>query len=268
MGMFIVPDKLSVVMKDVCRTFLEDCKKNYRYIIDPRINNWFKVMNPEHEKQDGIVRVNGGIVYKQCTLYVNSVSSCFEADVDGLDLLEQLFYMFINMIVMYRKLEQLPPLDTRIIDGLVVEDSPPVNSANYGEMLPENKINKLGTLINEYFINLSFTERHGSFNYFVCSNSGHSYMPQEYVPVYTALLDSFAEAFPLEKAQLFAVRWAATQRLFFVVEDGRVYCCKTGDSREFLKKNIDIIFRVLSDTPKNSPHIFSELPGRNFRFTV
>jgi hypothetical protein len=94
------------------------------------------------------------------------------------------------------------------------------------------------------------------------SGSQHIYVPMNYVPVYTKLLNSFKEAFPSVKAKLFAVRWKAKQRLFFVAEQGAIYCCKTDGSREFLEEHFDVIFQTLSRSrykTKKTP------PGFNLR---
>jgi hypothetical protein len=94
------------------------------------------------------------------------------------------------------------------------------------------------------------------------SSPRHVYMPMNYVPVYTELLNAFKAAFPSQGAKLFAVRWKTEQRLFFVTEKRRVYCCKTDGSREFLEEHFDLIFRTLSRSRFKS---MKPPPGFNLR---
>jgi hypothetical protein len=300
--MYVVPEKLLPVVEGMYQTFLEHCEKDTRIevIKEPPNISWFLVGDLK-EKEDGIIRVSGAIGPVEFKLYVNPISACFEMDRDTPAGLDQIFYVFIQVVANYRNMRRLPPLHTRVIDGLAVEDSPPVNAENYLELPMEGDIKKLGKLISENFTGVSFNECNGVLCYYICcalsdnpapkksnvqadvnflnklssirglngrsmplgqiqaimgirdslgdslpSTPQHVYMPWEYVPVYTELLNSFRAAFPSTRAKLFAVRWKAKQRLFFVTERGSIYCCKTDRSREFLEEHFDVIFRTLS----------------------
>jgi hypothetical protein len=300
--MYVVPNKLLPVVEGMYRTFLEDCPKDTRIEVhkEPPNISWFLVGDLK-EKEDGIIRVSGAIGPVAFKLYINPISACFEMDRDTPAALDQVFYVFIQVAANYRNMRRLPPLNKHIIDGLAVEDSPPVNAENYVELPMEGDIKKLGKLISENFTGVSFNECNGVLCYYICcalsddptprkrnvqadvnflnklssmrglngrsmppgqiqaimgirdslgdsfpSGSQHIYMPWEYVPVYTELLNSFRAAFPSAKAKLFAVRWKTKQRLFFVTLQGGIYCCKTDGSREFLEEHFDIVFRTLS----------------------
>jgi hypothetical protein len=300
--MYVVPDKLRAVVEDMYRTFLENCPKGERIEVykEPPNISWFLVGDLK-EKEDGIIRVSGAVGPVEFKLYINPISACFEMDRDTPAGLDQVFYVFIQVVANYRNMRRLPPLNKRIIDGLAVEDSPPVNAENYLELPMEGDIKKLGKLISENFTDVSFNECNGVLCYYICcalsdnpspkkssaqadvnflnklssirgphgrsmplsqmqaimgirdslgdsfpSGSQHVYVPLEYVPVYTELLNSFRAAFPSTKAKLFAVRWKAKQRLFFVTGQGGIYCCKTDGSQEFLEEHFDIVFRTLS----------------------
>jgi hypothetical protein len=310
--MYAVPDKLEPVIKDMHQTFLENCERDVNIDVNKESPNivWFRVENHPKEKEDGILRVHGVIASYQYKLYINPVSAFFEVhgDEGTLDI-EQLFYVFIQAIMQYREMRRLPPMNTHVIDGLAIDDSPPVNAENYMEIPPEDKSNKLGKLISENFDDLSFMERNGRLRYYICcalsddppppnpadlidanllnflnsrrlslsqvqsllmlstiplgplSTPRYVNVPMNYVPVYTKLLNSFKAAFPPTNAKLFAVRWATVQRLYFVTEQGHVYCCKTDGSREFLNKRSDFIFYVLSKSPYKSAENLPELFG-------
>jgi hypothetical protein len=299
--LYVVPDKLLPVTEGLYRTFLEDCEKDARVEVNKQPPNiaWFLVEDHPKQKEDGIVRVRGAIGSARFKLYVNAVSACFEMDRDTPAAIEQVFYVFVQVAANYRTMRRLSPLNKHVIDGLAIEDSPPVNAENYMEMPEDDEIKRLGKLIDKNFTDVSFNECNGVLCYYICcaladddvprsasvqadanfiaglnrisggrgfslglardligihrslggslpSTPRHVYVPMSCVPVYTELLNSFKTAFPSEKAKLFAVRWKARQRLFFVTERGRVYCCKTDGSREFLGEHFDVVFRTLS----------------------
>jgi hypothetical protein len=245
---FVVPEKLLPLMRDVYRMLVEDCEKDVRIEIGAGapMTAWLRVLDPEYEKKDGIIRASGGIGPNRYKLFINPVSACFEADGNNIYMVEQVFYLFIMAIASYRNIRGLSPLDTGVINGLTAEDSPPVNAENYAELQPNDKFKRLGDLINKNFFGVSLYEQFGCACYYICSTVCQVRLPLKYVPVYTALIDSFMAAFPVKQVQLFAVRWATVQRLYFVTEGGRIYCCKTDDSLEFLKKHADIMFDALS----------------------
>jgi hypothetical protein len=315
--MYEAPGKLEPVIKDMHRTLLENCERDAQIDINKQPPNimWFRVENHPKEKEDGILRAHGVIASYLYNLYINPVSAFFEVvegDGNMLDI-EQLFYIVIQAMMQYRHMRRLPPMNTRVIDALAIEDSPPVTAENYMEIPPEDKSNKLGKLISENFPCVAFMDRNGRFVYYICcalsdedpppkrsppdvnflnginrlnggrglplgqlqalmaihntrgtsfpSTPRHVFLPMTCVPVYTELLNSFKAAFPSTNAKLFAVRWATAQRLYFVTEQGRIYCCKTDGSREFLNKRADFIFYVLSKSPYNSVENFAELAG-------
>jgi hypothetical protein len=309
--MYAVPEKLEPVIQDLHRTFLENCARDVQIEVYKNFPAmWFRVENHPKEKEDGILRVCGVIGPHLFNLYINPVSAFFEihSDEDLIDI-EQLFYVFVQAMIQYRKMCRLPPMNTHIIDGLAVEDSPPVNAGNYMEIPSEDASSKLGKLISENFPGVSFMERNGRFSYYICcalsddppppdpapidvnllnalggrrmpqgqlqsfmmlrntlgaslpSTPRFVQLPMHYVPVFTELLNSFKAAFPSTNVKLFALRWATVQRLYFVTEQGRVYCCKTDGSREFLNKRVDFIFYALSKSPYKSAENFPELFG-------
>jgi hypothetical protein len=169
--MYAVPDKLEPVVKDMYRTFLENCERDVRIDVNKQPPNivWFQVENHPKEKEDGILRVSGVFGPYQFKLYINSVSAFFEvhSNENLLDI-EQVFYAFIQAMMQYRQIRRLPPMNTHVIDGLAIEDSPPVNAENYRDMPPEDKSNILGKLISENFPGVSFMERNGRFSYYIC----------------------------------------------------------------------------------------------------
>jgi hypothetical protein len=269
---YFVPDQLLPVTKEIYR-FLLDRERDVRFDVDnkPPVITWFQVLNHPRQKDDGILRVTGGINPFQYRLYINSVSAAFEVDNDMQPFeIEQCFYVFIQVIMTYRNIHGLPPMNTHFLHGLAIEDSPPVNAENYMEIPPEDESRKLGALIGKNFNGVSFTERHGCFCYYICANPCRSYnMPMRYVPASTALLNSFMAAFPFKQVKLFATRWTGTQRLYFVTGEGRLYCCKTDGSREFLERHVSFIFRALSASSfKSAVFPPAEPFAGGFRFTI
>jgi hypothetical protein len=249
--MFVVSDNLRPVLKALYDTLLYDCEKDIRVHVDTKrpVDVWFMVAGDSMEGKDGILRVNGSISGEPYRFYGNSISACFEVDNKRLDA-EQHFYLFLNTMAMYRMIRRLPPMDTRIVDGLDIGDSPPINENSYQEIPPGDPVARLAELIGRKFQELSFTERHGRFCYFVYSNpGGELQMMSAYAPQCRSFIDFFKTAFPCKNAQLFAVRWAGTQRLFFVADGSRLYCCSEDNSREFLNQNFDYIFKTLSNSP-------------------
>jgi hypothetical protein len=280
---FDVPDGLMLVMKDIYRTLLEDCEKNVYIDIstDKPAASWFRVEG-EPEK-DGTIKVTGNLIgFHRYALWVSPDRARFETDDDGPEA-EHTFYIVIQAIAAYRVERKLPPMDTRILDGLAVADSPPVNAENYAEIPPEDRCAKLGLLISECFRNMSFKGQRGGFCYYLCTAQGNSHLSLNYIGVFIQLLNSFSTAFPskipaatasaalslgpMRTVQLFAVRWSTVQRLYFVNEEGRLYYCKTDESRKFLEENLDYIYETLMDSP------FRRCPpspsfGKNYRFSV
>jgi hypothetical protein len=270
---YAVPENLQPVIEDVYKTLLEDCEKDVRIEVklDAVTNAWFQVQSPG-QKEDGILRVSGVIgAHGGYRLYINPVSACFDVDDKRFEVAEQMVYMFIHVMVFYRSMRRLPPLNTHIIDGLAAEDSPPVNAENYMEIPPEDKIDKLAALISKDFHGVSFTERHGIFCYYLCTLCPGPRIPPKYVQVCTDMIKSFLAAFPARQVWLLATRWAGVQRLYFVTEQGRLYCCKTDDSREFLKGYGGIISDIVSRSPFRPASLesrLSELSGKSFKFTI
>jgi hypothetical protein len=252
---FVVPEQLMPLAKDVCRTLVDDCEKDTRIefvLRDGPATAWLRVHSAKHEKKDGIVRVNGAIGPNRYKFFASPDGASFESDCNSLDMVEQLFYLFTGVIAVYRNINGLAPLDTRTIDGLAAEDSPPVNAENYAALPPANRINKLAALINKKFLGVSSFERGGRFFFYICSTVGRLRLPLEYVPVYTAMIDSFEAAFPVKDARLFAVRCRGVQRLYFVTGDDSVYCCKADDSAEFLEKHSGLMFDSLEKSISES----------------
>jgi hypothetical protein len=279
---FIVPDVLLPIVQEIY-DFLIDFEENRR--IEVKINApqaaWFSV-TPKKSKgksKGGILWVKGDLNSYRFSLHINGtdmLSAAFES-VDAQADTEHLFYLFINLIEQYRINNKLSPLNTRIIHGLAIEDSPPVSPENYKEVPLDKNIERLIQTINLNFKDKSFTERHGRFSFFICSDMGNIlFMPFQYIPVFTKLLDSFKAQFPVSSVQLLAIRWAGTQRLFFIAEKKRLfsfrtkkkclYCCKTDGSLEFLKEHFIYIFNTIAVSPsglfsKSGLNMKSRVPG-------
>jgi hypothetical protein len=244
--MYVVQDNLLPVTEQLYRT-LRDCEKDVRIDAELPPNNLrFTVKDPSHEKKDGIIRVTGVIGSYKFALYINSVSCCFEVETDRLVDMRHIFYILIHLFDAYRMKRRLPPLDTHVISGIAIEDSPPVSAESYMEIDPNDKIKNLSSIMR-FVKDMSFMDWAGHFCCCVCSETGSVYAPLKYVPVYNALIDSFKAAFHFTEAQLLVVRRATVQRLFFVTKDGRVYCCKTDGSRKFLNKHADLIYKIISN---------------------
>ncbi|MDR2344187.1 MAG: hypothetical protein LBD86_06640 [Spirochaetaceae bacterium] len=251
---FVVPEKLMPLVKDVRRTLVEDCEKDIRIELASNGGSgtaWLKVSGTKHEKKDGIIRANGAIGPNRYKFFAHLDGASFESDCNHLEMAEQVFYLFIGVIAVYRNIRGLSPLDTRMVDALAVEDSPPVNAENYAVMPPDNRINKLASLINKKFWGTSSFERSGRFFFYICSTVGRMRLPLKYVPIYTDLINSFESAFSVGQARLFAVRCRAEQRLYFVTEDDRVYYCKADDSMEFLEKHSRLMFDSILESSPN-----------------
>jgi hypothetical protein len=138
------------------------------------------------------------------------------------------------------------------------DDPPPPNPA---DLIDANLLNVLNSRRLPLGQLQPFLMLHNILGTSLPSTPRYVQVPMDYVPVFTELLNSFKAAFPSTNAKLFAVRWATVQRLYFVTEQGRVYCCKTDGSREFLNERSDFIFYVLSKSPYKSAENLPELFG-------
>jgi hypothetical protein len=222
--------------------------KNVVLNMDGNRRAWLRVVKQPGERgaEDGDLWVEGKLDADKFRFSGNAAGACFEVVDRRIDI-ENLFYSFINLTAACRIVNKLPPLDTSLIDGLAAEDSPPLSRDNYGEVPPDDYAKKLVEILQKNFRHRSFTERHGRFAYFICSDVGQIlYMPRQYISVYAGLIRSFKQLFFFNAAQLFAVRWAGKQRLFFVAERSRLYCCVKDGSLEFLKEHFDYITKTLS----------------------
>jgi hypothetical protein len=246
---FIVPKKLLPLVEDIRLTLVEDCEKDVRIEVGGgrSVTAWLRVHDPKREKKNGVVRASGAIGPNRCKLLIKPGGASFETDSNSLDMAEQIFFLFIKVISVYRTARGLSPLNTRIVDGFAAEDSPPVNAENYAVFPPgDKKINKLAALVNKNFLGVSCHVQVGRFCYYICSTVCQVRLSPIHIPVYTAMIDSFTAAFPVKDARLLAVRYEAAQRLYFVTEEDRVYHCKTDDSLEFLQKYAGRMFDSLS----------------------
>jgi hypothetical protein len=247
---FIVPDELLPIVQEIY-DFHIDFEESRR--IEIKINApepaWFSVTKSGRGKsKGGILRVKGDLNSYRFSLYINrtdKLTASFES-VDPKADTEHLLYLFINLIEQYRINNKLPPMNTGIIHGLAIEDSPPVCPENYKEVPQDKQIEQLIEVIDLNFKDKSFTERHGRFSFFIWSESGNIlFMPSQYIPVFSKLLDAFKAQFPVSSVQLLAVRWACKQWLFFIADLKRFYCCKTDGSLEFLKEHFTYIKNTL-----------------------
>jgi hypothetical protein len=244
--MFVVPDELATVVKGIYDTFI-DFEKDKPIVVYAKgtRRSWLSVVK-KPGAEDDVLWVTGAMEGNKFMFYGNAVRGCFEVVDKRIDM-ENFFYRFVNLTAAYRIINKLPPLDTSLIDGLAAEDSPPLSRDAYDEAPPDDYARKLIGIMKNNFFQKSFMERHGRFCYFICSDMGRiPYMPLRYIPVYTGLIQSFKKLFSFNAAQLFAVRWAGKQRLFFIAEHSRLYCCTKDGSLEFLKENFDYITRTLA----------------------
>jgi hypothetical protein len=287
------PDKVLPIVAEIHRTLSEECEPGIRVEVDTRyspVKAWFRVEKDPRQERDGILRVSGSLDRYQYKLYINPVSACFEMEDSRAVIGEECFYQFIRMMAIYRRSRRLSPLDTTLISGLVIADSPPVTVENYREAPPDEGINEFAALINEYFYRHSFSEWHGRCCYFICRNPCELLLPRNMVPVYSQLIKNFQSAYPSKQVCLFAVRWTTTQRLFFITEEGRFYHCTADHGLKFLKENLNFLFRLISLSPLKAqtpwsaliklpggillppvPPGFSGIPGlsgSSFRFTL
>jgi hypothetical protein len=256
--LLMVPGELLPIVQEIYRFLLEfEEDRRIEVNVPPPHSAWFSVTSKRHrgKVKEGERRVRGDIDSYRFSLFITrKMSACFETEDKHVDI-EHLLYLFIDLIDQYRINLKLPQLDTHIIHGLAVEDSPPISPEHYEEvpLVQHKALQGLIPLLIMNFANRSLTERHGRFCYFICSEvcaeGSPPLMEPQYVPVYQELMGSFKTAFAVNYVQLLAIRWACKQRLFFIADLKHFYCCKTDGSLEFLKKYADYIGKTISISP-------------------
>ncbi|MDR2444655.1 MAG: hypothetical protein LBD44_01775 [Spirochaetaceae bacterium] len=263
--LFAAPEKLTGIVKDIYNTLVQDCEKGVHITVEQKRNFWFHVKKiPDTENKKDALLVRGGIGPIGFRFNTDGISAGFEPDDKKVDA-ENLFYMFINIIAMYRRKRGLAPLDTGVIDRLAEEDSPPVSAENYAEIVPDEKTGRLVNLVTRIFSFMSVMENYGQFCFYVCSEQGQiKNMPLNYIPVYMKLLNTFKTAFSVKRVMLFAVRCSGVQRLFFIDGKNRLFCCKHDGSREFLYERFNFIIGLLGISSNTVTGKLSASLGRPF----
>jgi hypothetical protein len=247
-SVYKVDNYLLPVAKGICDTLVNHCEKEARVnlTIGAGLPSWFKVSKDTAINECGMIvkaeGFNGSFNFR-----FRSIDDGFNFIVENCKDTEHIFYHFISMIQVYRNKIGLGMIDLDYICDITEADSPAVTPGNYAAVT-DVSIADIQRLLDRKFAGSAFSVMNGKYIIIVyCENTRNQFFPDKYIPICKKYIDDFKSMYFFDDAMLFCVRINGKQHVYFCVKSIGLYCNTEDESRDFLERERDYLFKSLSN---------------------